>query len=449
MKRYLITALLAAAMVAGGCAKESDLPNPTGKGAIRAINAIPTSPNISFLIEERLISQVSFKAPTSTSTWDDLDYTFNFNVLFPDQDESTRVASQFIDVVADTDYTMLVTGALDAPDITVWESGIREWAGDETVYEVRIGHASSTLGPVDFYILDPGTAPAAGGQVATVSFTEASTAREFESAEKIFVLTPAGDDSTILFQSEPITPLATSSYIIAAFDTDANDVGPVSMVLINTTQGTSGRLVDANDSATGRFFHASLNAPDVDIYTEDPLVAPLVSGHGFGDITGDLDIPDGTVPVTYTAAGNVGSILAEFTRAAAVGGRYNFYFSRNIDGEDVVTSATLDRRSIETRARISIANTAANFPVVDVYIVPTGEPIDERFPVLPSLRTQSTPIVFPLPAGDYDVYLTEEDEKNIYLGPEPLTLQLGDVVETIIYDTVDPNIPRWVIVPPP
>ena len=84
-----------------------------------------------------------------------------------------------------------------------------------------------------------------------------------------------------------------------------------------------------------------------------------------------------------------------------------------------------------------------------MYIVPTGEPIDERFPVLPSLRTQSTPIVFPLPAGDYDVYLTEEDEKNIYLGPEPLTLQLGDVVETIIYDTVDPNIPRWVIVPPP
>ena len=449
MKRYLITALLTAAIVAGGCAKESDLPNPTGKGTIRAINAIPTSPSINFLIEERLISQVSFKAPSSSSDWDDLDYTFNFSVLFPDDDQATRVASQYIDVVADTDYTMLLTGALAGPDITVWESDIREWAGDETVYEVRIGHASSLLGPVDFYILDPGTAPAAGSQVATVSFTEASTPQELESAEKIFVLTPAGDDSTILFQSEPITPLATSSYIIAAFDTDANDVGSVSMVLVNTTQGTTGRLVDTNDSATGRFYHASFNAPDVDIYVENPLAAPIVAGHTFGDITGDRDIPQGNLPVTYTAAGNMGSILAEFTRAVAVGGRYNFYFSRNIDGDDVVTSATLDRRSIETQARISVANTAANFPVVDVYIVPSGEPIDERFPVLPSLRTQSTPILFQLRAGDYDVYLTEEDEKNIYLGPEPLSLQLGDVVETIIYDTVDPNIPRWVIVPPP
>lgn len=448
MKRYLITALLSALIIAGGCAKESDLPNPTGKGSVRAINAIPTSPNINFLIEERLISQVSFKAPTSSSTWDDLDYTFNFSVLFPGETEATRVASQYIDVVADTDYSMLITGALDAPDITVWESGIREWAGDETVYEVRIGHASSSLGPVDFYILDPGTAPAAGGQVATVSFTEASTAREFEAAEKIFVLTAAGDPSTILFQSQPITPLATSSYLVIAFDTDANDVGPVSMVLNNTTQGTTGRLVDANDSATGRFFHASFNAPDVDIYVEDPLVAPLVAGHTFGDITTDRDISSGSLPVTYTAAGNVGSILAEFTRAVAVGGRYNFYFTRNVDGEDVVTSATLDRRSIETLARISVANTAANFPVVDLYIVPSGEPIDERFLVLPSLRTQSTPILISLAAGDYDVYLTEEDEENIYLGPEPLTLQLGDVVEAIVYDTVDPNVPRWFIVPP-
>lgn len=449
MKRYLVTALLAAAIAAGGCAKESDLPNPTGKGTVRALNAIPTSPDISFLIEERLISQVSFKAPSSASSWDDLDYTFNFRVLFPGDGQATQVASQFIDVVADTDYTMLISGALIAPDITVWETGIREWTGDETVYEVRLGHASSTLGPVDFYILDPGSAPAAGGQVATVSFAEASTAQEFESGEKIFVLTPAGDDSTILFQSEPITPLATSSYIIVAFDTDANDVGSVSMVLINTTQGSSGRLVDTNDSATGRFYHASFNAPDVDIYVEEPLVAPLVSGHTFGDITDDRDISSGSLPVTYTAAGNMGSILAEFSRAVAIGGRYNFYFSRNIDGEDVVTSALLDRRSIETQARISIANMAANFPVVDVYIVPQGEPIDERFPVLPSLRTQSTPILFPLPAGDYDVYLTEEDEKNIFLGPEPLTLELGDVFEAIIYDTVDPNIPRWFIVPPP
>ena len=53
MKHYLLTGLLAAAVAIAGCARESDLPKPTGEGDVRAINAIPTSPNISFLIEEQ------------------------------------------------------------------------------------------------------------------------------------------------------------------------------------------------------------------------------------------------------------------------------------------------------------------------------------------------------------------------------------------------------------
>ena len=449
MKRYLLTGLLVAAIAIAGCAKESDLPNPTGEGTVRTINAIPTSPEITVLIEERVIGSASFKTLSSATSWDDLEYTFNFQVVLAGDVASTRIGSQFIDVVADTDYTMVLSGALDAPDITVWESNTREWSGDETVYELQIGHASPTLGGVDVYLLDPGAAPAAGNQVATLSFTEVSPIEDFEQAEKVIAFTPAGDDSTILFQSQPLTLIATSSYLITAFDTDANDVGPVAISLMNTTTGGTGRLVDANDSATGRFYHASLSAPDVDIYVEDPLVEPLVVGHTFGEITEDRDIPSGDLPITYTTASNMGSILAESSRAVSVGGRYNFYFSRNADGEDVITSALLDRRSIETQARISIANLAANFPEVDVYFVPPGEPIDARFPLLPSLRAQTVPILFPLPAEDYEIYLTEPGEKNIYLGPEPLTLELGDVVEAIIYDTVDPNVPEWFIVPAP
>ena len=449
MKRYLLTGLLAAAIAIAGCAKESDLPNPTGEGSVRAINAIPTSPNISFLIEERLITSVVFRTLSTSSAWDDLDYTFNFEVLFGGDSSSTRVASQFIDIVADTDYTMLISGALDAPDITVWESSIREWTGDETFFELRIGHASSSLGPIDAYILDPGTAPVLGNQVDTLSMTEITTMQEIESAEKIIVLTPAGDDSTILFESQPLTLIAGFSYIIAAFDPDANDVSPFSVSLMNTSTSSTGRLVAINAESTGRFYHASINAPDVDIYVEDPLTSPIVSGQTFGGISGDLEIPDGDVPLTYTVAGNMGSIIAELDRAVAEGTRYNFYLSRNVDGEDVVTSAFLDRRSVETQARLSVAHMAANQPVVDVYVVAAGVSIDERLPVVPSLRTQSTPVVFPLPAGDYDVYVTEEDEKTIFLGPEPLSLALGDVVEAIIYDTVDPNVPEWFIVPAP
>jgi hypothetical protein len=449
MKRCLLTGLLAAAVAIAGCAKESELPNPTGEGTVRAINSIATSPNISFLNEERLIGTTEFNRQSNSTTWDDLDYTFNFETLLAGDTEATRVASQYIDVVDGTDYTMLVSGALDAPDITLWETSVREWTGEETVFELRFAHASPSLGPIDAYVLDAGSAPAAGNAVGSVAFTEITPTQDFESAEVIIVLTPAGDDSTILFQSEPITPLSRQSYIITVFDADANDVTPFAVILMNTTQDLSAALTDANVLSTKRFFHASINAPDADIYVDNPLTTPIVAGHTFGDITGDLDIPVGTVPVTYTVAGNIGSIILELDFPIIAGRRYNAYLSRNTDGEDVLTAALLDRRSIETQARFSVAHMAANHPVVDLYIVPTGETIDERFPILPSLRTQTTPVVLPLQARDYDVYLTEQNEKTVILGPEFISLQLGDYVETIIYDTVDPNIPVLSVVPPP
>ena len=68
MKRYLLTGLLAAAIAIGGCAKESELPNPTGEGTVRAINAISTSPAINFLIEERFVAAATYKSATSSST---------------------------------------------------------------------------------------------------------------------------------------------------------------------------------------------------------------------------------------------------------------------------------------------------------------------------------------------------------------------------------------------
>ncbi len=450
MKRYLLAALSVVAITLAGCAKDSDLPNPTGKGTIRAINAIPASPNVNFLIEERVVASVSYKTASASGNWDDLDYTFNFDVLLAGDTTPTRVASQFLDVIADTDYTFLVSGALDAPDITLWESEVREWTGDETVFELRVANTSPSIGPIDVYMLDPGTLPVAGTEIGTLSFTEISPPQDVESLEKIFVFTPAGDDSTILYQSPPITPLAAASYILAVFDGDENDVAPYNVALINTQTNTSGNLVDANAGSAARFFHASINAGDADIYVDEPLTTPLVAGHTYGDVTGFLDLPmTGPLPVTYTAAGNIGALVYEFDPVIADGAFYNFYLSRDQEGTDTVAAIAFDRRSVSTRARVVIAHLAANHPVVDVYIVPSGESIDDVFPFVPSLRPQTPPFVLPLAAGDFDIYLTEQNEKNIFLGPVPLTTQLGDVLEALILDTVDPNIPAWVIAPPP
>jgi hypothetical protein len=54
----------------------------------------------------------------------------------------------------------------------------------------------------------------------------------------------------------------------------------------------------------------------------------------------------------------------------------------------------------------------------------------------------------PTVAGDFDIYLTLPDEKTIISGPLPVTVALGDVVEILFYDAVDPAIIDMRIIPP-
>ena len=55
MMRLVIACIAAAAISA--CSSDSSLPTATGKGSVMALNAISTSPEIGFLIEERGIAK--------------------------------------------------------------------------------------------------------------------------------------------------------------------------------------------------------------------------------------------------------------------------------------------------------------------------------------------------------------------------------------------------------
>ena len=150
MRKTLFLLGCLATVVFAGCTGESNRPVATGEGRIRAINAIETSPTLNFFIEERRIGNVEYKFSTNPVTFDDLEYIFNIDTVLAGDLIATRVASQPLNAVTDTDYTFLISGALEAPDVTVWEIPIREWSGNETVFELRIANTADTIGAICF-----------------------------------------------------------------------------------------------------------------------------------------------------------------------------------------------------------------------------------------------------------------------------------------------------------
>lgn len=450
MKRYATLAICMAVVSLGACAKESSLPVATGEGSVRALNAIPASPEIGFLIEERLLGSATTKTATATSSYDNLEYTFNFQTLLAGDNSTTRVASQLLQVEDAKDYTFLISGDLAAPDITIWEADQREWVGSETVFEIRPAHAAESLGSVDIYFADAVIPAALGGQIATLAFGEVASPIDVEAGEYVMTITPAGDDTTILFVSDPVAITAQGQLMVTVFDGDENDLTPIAVRLFDLGSGASGALVDSRFPPTMRFIHGSLNFGNADIYIDDPLTVPVVANHAFKDFTSFVDVTSGVLPITYTPPGNTGTTLVDVDETIFSGTRTDFFILTDADGTDLRVVNLADRRSIQTRARLSFINTAGSRAAVDIYILPEGEELlEDSFPILPGLPLGVAPVQIPIAPGIYDIYITDTGEIIPLAGPITLDMDVYDVVETIIFENVDPTIVDFAIIPPP
>ena len=161
--------LLLIALTGLGCA-ESTRPVANGNGNIRALNAAVTTPDIAFLLEERVIGLSRFKESTAIRQFDGLPYTANFDYQFFGDLTATRLASVPFELVNDTEYLFIFTGSLSAPGTLTWENPRRAWDGTESVIEIRFGHLSPQLGEVDMYFAAPGTVPVLGEARATLAY---------------------------------------------------------------------------------------------------------------------------------------------------------------------------------------------------------------------------------------------------------------------------------------
>jgi hypothetical protein len=437
--------LVAFALV--GCHGESSTPQASGKGAIRAINAIPTSTDIAVQIEERSIGGVAYKASFPPEFWDDLSYTFNFDTILGTTGGPTRIASVPLDVVADIEYTMVIRGDLRSPTITIWEKPERDFGDSPTVFEIRVGHASASMGNVDVFFAPEGVDPAVGQELATLSPGQVTTPADYAQDPYVLTITTAGNPADVLFRTAPFTVIAGQSVLITLFDGTANDPAPYFSRLFNQS-GQTINLSDDRFLPTTRYIHGTTDLETSDIYDDVDLTNRVFTGLAFGEATGDIDTPLGENTITFTPVDNVGSILFETTLTPTPGGRLNIYMTQGSEGL-IGQRVVVDRRSIETFARLSVFHSASNHEVVDIYVVETGESIDGVRPTRPALGVGLPSGNIALDSGDYDIYVTTFAEKTVLDGPVPFTAELGSVYEGLIIDRTDPALAEFKFLPPP
>ncbi|NQV87404.1 MAG: DUF4397 domain-containing protein [Woeseiaceae bacterium] len=437
MKRTAKLAALAAALILCACG-ESNLPVATGEASIRAISAMQSSPDLVFLIEERSLGNLAFRASTAVQSFDDLEYTFSFDVFFAGNTVLTRIASQYIDFVANQEYTLLISGTVANPTLTLWESTEREFATGATVFQVRFAQTSNYFtAPIDYYIAPAGVPPARGEAVATVSFAEIAIAQDFEAGSYVVTITSANNPSDILFTSDETDFTAQSDVIISTFDATVNEISEFNVHLLGAQGGTA-RLFDSSVPASVEFLHAAMDLGTSDIYDDESLLSQVLADHAFTELSPAIQMTPGDKTFRYVLAGGT-AITLEGDLGAFPSFRYRF-ISAGVDTAFVTLAMLPDRQPIDTAAKVSFFQTSNNYPNLNLYLVEQGETIDGKFPIrfaFPSLAIAPANEVRP---GDYDAYVTNVGETDILAGPVNVNLALGDVVEMVIFDTADPAI---------
>jgi hypothetical protein len=434
-----VFAALLAMMVAGGCAKTANV-EATGKGAIRGINSIVTAPDLNFKIEERSIGAATYKGAAGFAQYDDLSYSFNFDVLLPGDATATRLATQFIDVVADTQYTLVLIGTVANPEILSWEAPARAWDGDETVFEADFVHLSPVLGEVDVYFAPVGTAPVLGNAVGTLNFGGRISYAEYPDAQYQLIITPKDDIDPLnyLYQSTTLSSTPATRVTFAFFDPDPTITAGIAVSLINSGGG-SASIPDVSKPANVRLLHAALGTDRVDGFLDNDFNSVVFQDVGFGELSTYTDFGSLATNVTLTDVGNTGAVVHE----EAINGGGNSRITLILAGAPgtlLFHSLQDAARPLETFAVIRLANLSVNADFVDIYLLDPGTPISAdvapRYRALAGLQDTG---FFGVASGSYEISITRAGELTSISAPIAIDVVSGNYADIVILDNVDPD----------
>jgi len=442
-----LTALVVTIFVvtaASGCA-ESSRQQATGKGNIRGINSIVTSPDVSFLIEERSLGTVAFKQTSGFSPFDDLSYLFNFDVVLPGTIIPTRLTSLLIDVVADQDYTVVLTGTIANPSSFVWDDTVREWDGTETVSEVTFAHLAASLGEVDVYFALPGTVPTLGQAIGSLTNGNRLPLLEFAEGQYELILTPKDDPTTILYQSVPITSGSQTRPMLAIFDLDPSVTGNVAVNFIGSG-GASSVLADVNFPPQIRTLHAAFGTENFEGYFDNDFTNIIFSDTAFQELSQYAEVTMATTHLTLTPVGNSGAVLHEADLIISAGSKRTIILA-GVPGAPGFLISLDDARPLETVPVMRVTNTSLSTEFLDVYMAAPGTPLDDiilpQVLGIPSLLNTGFTAVSD---GMQELTVTLAGEKTPISTPVIIDLSVGDIYDIAIFDTVDPGLVDLVVI---
>lgn len=442
----LSIALLAVALSA--CDSDNDptfvAPPPVATFDIQVLHASPDAPAVDILVNgSAALQNVDYKVGSGRIELDEGTYTIAVEGILPGGNAAV-IGPVDLTFDADTIYSVVaVNDVANIEPVIVAQPRTAVAAGSA---RLNVLHAAAAAPQVDVYVTTPGADLAATAPVGSFAFKGTIGPAEVAAGDYQVRVTPAGDPNTVVFDSGTITLNDGDDLFIAAVPNTlpATTVSgsPISLVVL--TGAGSAEILNAGTTASLRAFHASPDAPAVDIVVNDDFAAPLVEDFAFAQVAGYVPVTPATYNIKVAAANTMNAVInADVTLDAG-----QFYDVLAVGPLASIAPLVLndDPRIVNTHAKVRIVHASPTAQDVDIYVTAPGTDITTVAPTFSVIPFNASTGYVSLPAGAYDVTVTPAGTTDPAIGPAAFTFENGDVVTVVAIDAPGGGAPLGVIV---
>lgn len=442
MKPFLVPlAVLLGALSLAGC-NSSSSNDPTSE--LRVLHASPDAPKVNVIAGgEAVLEGVDYKIGSGYLTVPEGTLTVAVDGILPGDNTATVIGPVDLPLESGTRYTVVAFGEVAAIEPVVVTVPVATIGADET--RVQVLHAAPAAPEVDVFVVEPGINDPTGlAPLGAFDQKETLGPITVPAGEYRILVTLAGDTG-VVFDSGPVTLPGGADLLLTAVNNTAAGDSPISLVAMDGS--ASFEILDTNTPANVRVVHASPDAPAVDIVVNDNFASPLVPGLAFPEATGYVAPAPGEYNIKVAPTGTPNAVTdADVTLEA--GERYTVTaVGLALGGTTAIEPLVLvdDPRRVATEARVRLVHASTLAGEVDIYVTEPGANLDTSSPAFTAVPFKADTGYVSLPAGTYDVSVTQTGLTIPAIGPIELTLQAGGVYVAIARDSAGPDFPLGLI----